>query len=142
MATSHEDIDKALMQGVVDAALALPIAQENVAFNKPTDGSPWASVWIIPSPDGVRAVTLGDDGEDEHVGIVQLDLNYPTGRGVDDVRAKGDQVAAFFSVGKALSSGVAKVTVSSCSRSRGREVEGWYRVSMTISWYARVPRHT
>lgn len=141
MATHNEDIDKALLQSYEDLGLGLPVTMENIQFDKPTDGSPWVGVWVIPSTNGVRAVTCGSYGEDEHVGILQVDLNYPLLKGVADVRAVADQVASFYTAGKRLTHGRAKVTVTSCSRSRGREVDGWYRVSMTISWYARVPRN-
>lgn len=140
--SKHADIDTALLQAVVDANLGLPIAQENAPFDKPTDGSPWAAAFVVPSPGGVRAVTCGEQGEDEQVGYMQIDLNYPLHRGVAAARTKGDAVSEHFPLGRALSHGVARVTVASCSRSRGLEVDGWYRVSITVSWYARVPRNT
>lgn len=132
-------LNAALMQGVVDCALALPLAVENAKFDKPTDGSPWAAVFIIPNQPSVA--TLGDEGEDAHDGIVQIDLNYPLGKGEAAVRAKADQVASFFKAGKRLPYQGVFATVSSCGRSRGREVDGWYRVSMTVTWFARVPRN-
>jgi len=128
------------MQGVVDATLGMPIGIENASFpNKPTDGSPWAAVFILPNQPSVA--TLGYEGEDAHDGIVQIDLNYPLGKGEAAVRAKADQVASFFKAGRRLSYQGAYATVSSCGRSRGREVDGWYRVSMTITWFARIPRN-
>lgn len=129
----------ALMQGVVDAALGLPMAVENAPFTKPADGSPWCSVFILENQPSVA--TLGHEGEDAHDGIVQVDLNYPLGKGEAAVRAKADQVASFFKAGRRLPYQGVYATVASCGRSRGREVDGWYRVSMTITWFARVPRN-
>lgn len=130
----------ALTQGVLDCGLGLPTGFENAPFpDKPTDGSPWASVFILPNQPSVA--TLGDEGEDAHDGIMQIDLNYPLGKGDGLQRAKADHVASFFKAGKRLLYQGVFVTVASCGRSRGREVDGWYRVSMTVTWFARVPRN-
>lgn len=139
----HTDIEKALMQGMLDANIGLPMSVENSPFDKPADGAPWAAYWFVPAEgsSSVRAITLGDAGEDQHTGIVQLDINYPLRQGVNPARAKLDEIVPYFPIGKKVTFGMASVTISSCSRSRGREVEGWYRVSMTLSWYARVPRN-
>lgn len=129
----------ALMQGVVDCALDMPLAVENAKFEKPSDGSPWAAAHILYNQPSVA--TLGAEGEDAHDGIVQIDLNYPLGKGEAAVRAKADQVTSFFRAGRRLPYQGVYATVASCGRSRGREVDGWYRVSMTITWFARVPRN-
>lgn len=128
------------MQGVIDCDMGLPFAVENAPFDKPAE-TPWASVWIVPSPGGVRAVTCGDAGEDEHVGIVQVDLNYPMRRGTRDQRLMCDKLATFFVAGRRMISGLANVLVVSCDKSMGREVDGWWRVSMTVTWRARVARN-
>lgn len=137
------DIEVALAQAVASSGIGLPLAVDNARFEAPADGSPWAAYFFVPAEgaSAVKAVTLGADGEDEHLGIAQVDLNYPLYEGVGAARAKLDQLALAFPIGRKLSHGVAVVTVVSCSRSRGREVDGWYRVSLSISWFARVPRN-
>lgn len=129
----------ALMQGVIDAPLSLPCAYENSPFEKPADQSPWASAFVRfnqPSP-----ATLGHEGQDAHDGILQIDLNYPLMTGEAAVTAKADELSDFFKAGKRLAHSGVELTVVSCGRSRGREVDGWYRVSMTVTWEARVPRN-
>lgn len=133
------DIEQALMRGYVDAALGLPTAIDNALFERPALGAPWARVVIIHGT-GARAATCGDAGEDEHVGVLQIDVNYPLHGGIADARAKLDQAAAFFYAGRALDSGDARVTVRVPYPGPGREVDGYYRRTLTVPWSARTPR--
>ena len=129
----------ALMRGVEDSPLGLPYAAENSPFTKPTDQSPWASAFVLMNQPSVA--TLGDEGQDAHDGILQIDLNYPLMTGEAAVTAKADELSDFFKAGKRLAHSGVELTVASCGRSRGREVDGWYRVSMTVTWFARVSRN-
>lgn len=135
----YSGLRKALMQGVEDSPLGLAYAVENSPFNKPTDQSPWAAVHLLPNQPSVA--TLGDEGQDAHDGIMQIDLNYPLNTGEAAVTAKADELTDFFKAGKRLAHSGVELTVASCGRSRGREVDGWYRVSMTVTWFARVSRN-
>lgn len=139
MADAHTGLRGALMQGVEDSPLGLPYAVENSPFTKPTDKSPWASVFVLPNQPLVAS--LGASGSDAHDGVLQVDLNYPLMTGEQAVMAKADALSAFFKAGKRLAHNGVELTVTSCGRSRGREVDGWYRVSMTVTWEARVPRN-
>jgi hypothetical protein len=130
---------KALKQGVEDSPLGLPYAAENAPFTKPTDQSPWAAVHVLENQPSVA--TLGDEGQDAHDGIMQIDLNYPLLTGEAAVTAKADELNDFFKAGKRLVHSGVELTVASCGRSRGREVDGWYRVSITVTWFARVARN-
>lgn len=134
-----DKLTSALLQGVVDCNLGLVTALENTKFNKPTGATPWAAVFILYNPPFVA--TLGHEGEDGHDGVLQIDLNYPLGNGEGAVRAKADAVAEFFFAGRRLPHQGVFATVTSCGRSRGREVDGWYRVSMSVVWSARIPRN-
>jgi hypothetical protein len=139
MANPYAGLRKALMQGVQDSPLALPCAVENAPFDKPTDQSPWASAFVLMNQPSVA--TLGAEGQDAHDGVLQIDLNYPLMTGEAAVTAKADELSDFFKAGKRLANSGVELTVASCGRSRGREVDGWYRVSMTVTWFARVSRN-
>lgn len=137
--TNATDLEKALLQGVEACGLGLPIAGENLPFTHPQDGTPWARVLLELGQPFVA--TLGNGGDDGYIGYIQLDLNVLPHSGTAEARAKAEIVEAFFTAGTRLNYGSARATVTACGRSRGREVEGWYRVSMTISWQARVKRN-
>ncbi len=140
MATNtYTGLRGALIQGIEASPLALPYSIENAPFDKPEDKSPWASVFVITNQPSVA--TLGQDGQDSHTGIMQVDLSYELLTGEAAVNAKADELSSFFTAGKRFAYQGIEVTISSCGRSRGREVNGWWRVSMTIAWFARVTRN-
>lgn len=130
------DLEKALLTGVVGCALGMPVALENAPFDKPS--GPWAATFIIANQPSPR--TLGDGGEDEHDGILQIDVNYPRLSGRAATLAMVGQITSYFYAGRALVYGATTVRVSSCGKPRSREVDGWYRTSLTIEWYARIAR--
>jgi hypothetical protein len=139
MAAAFTNLHRALREAAVEAlGASFPLALENAPFEKPEDNSPWAALFFLdnaPSP-----ATLGDDGEDAHDGVMQIDLNYEKLKGEVAVDTKADTITGFFKAGRAVSYGGVTATVVSCGRSKGREVDGWWRVSMSVTWRARVPR--
>ena len=77
---------------------------------------------------------------DGNTGFLQIDLNYPINAGAGAIVSKADAVAQYFKAGTRLAYGGQQVQIQSCGRSQGRQVDGFYRVSMTINWTAYVPR--
>lgn len=134
----NKDIRKALYQAVVNCGLGIPVAGDNMPFDKPTPPTPWAAARILPGQ--ASAVTLGGSGEDEHRGILQLDLNYGLRLGEAELMEKIGVVAGYFVAGLKLTYGSTVVYIRSCSRSQGREVDGWWRVSISVVWWARHAR--
>jgi hypothetical protein len=131
------DLEKALRSGVVAVDLGLPIALENASMDRPRN-APWAALHIMPAGSGAH--TLGDGGEDLHVGIMQLDLNYPLMAGENASRAKVKAIVEFFRYGRVLIYGDTSVFVTKCAGPRYREVNGQHRHTLTISWEARLQR--
>lgn len=134
---SFSKIRSALIQGYQAVSLGLPTAFENATFEQPTE-APWASVFILPNQPVVAS--LGSGGTDAHTGIMQIDLNHVAGTGEETIVQQADSVAAYFTAGRRLVYNGQEVIVRSCGRSRGRKVDGWYRISLTIDWYAQTPR--
>lgn len=131
-------IRTALMQGLAAAELGLPLLMPNGTGRKPDANRPWAMAHVIhalPTP-----ATLGAAGEDAHSGILQVDLNYPLKSGLSDALTTADRAADFFHAGRRLGEPGAWVTITACGYTPGREIDGWYRLSLTVTWSARVPR--
>lgn len=131
------DIRSALLQGYKACGLDRPTAEPNVKWD-PVSQEPWAAVFILPNQP--RVATLGDGGMDEHTGIMQIDVNHPSGTGEFDITADADTVADYFTAGRRLVYNGQEVIVRSCGRSGGRTVDSWYRISLTVDWYAQTPR--
>lgn len=134
---SLANIRGALIKGLLDADIDLPMAFENRPFTA-DKAAAWAAVFVLPNQPDVA--TLGDTGEDEHTGIMQVNLNYPAGQGDADILATCDTLRAYFHAGKNITYNAQPVTIRSCGRSVGRVVDGQYQIIMSINWYARTAR--
>lgn len=130
----------ALVKAVADSPLGLPLAAQNVAFAKPTDGvTPWAAVYYMPNDPSVA--TLGEDGEDQIDGLLQVDLNYPLGQGEGPSLQAVGRLSAHLLAGTRVRYGDVEATILRCGARPGREDSGWWRTTVRIAWYARVPRN-
>ncbi len=115
------------------------ISYENVKFDAPS-GKVWAAVTFMPADQ--RPATLGTGGDDRLDGIMQVDINTAPGTGEIAAATIFDNLRLAFPAGTvALYSGQA-VTVMACSRSTGRVVNSFYRVTCSIRFYAFVQRQS
>lgn len=116
---------------------ATKVAFENVAFTPPPS-APWASVFFLPNQPSVA--TLGAGGQDQVTGVMQIDLNYPTNSGEADILAKFEAIKNAFTVGVRPIYQGQEVSIRSCGRSQGRVVGNFYRISITVMFYAQINR--
>ena len=139
------------MSNFLDIEKALISAYQAVGTLVPT-GYPGAELADAAIPDGLWAhvhnvrteskpVTLGGTGEDNHAGFLQIDLNYPRGKGSGELLVKADELITAFPAGRALTYNGQEVKVSSSGLGPGRYVGGYYRVSIRINYYARTTRN-
>lgn len=134
---SLKNIESALIAGYLGAGLNLPTQYENVDFVKP-NGSPWAAVYFLPAAPVVSS--LGDDGLDEYDGLLQIDLNYVRNGGRSLSRDHYDRLREFFKAGVVHSHAGQLVACTGCEMSPAREVDGWYRVSVSCYFRSYVSR--
>ena len=111
---------------------------ENLAFTPPS-ATPWAAFYFVPAQPVVA--TLGAGGSDMLDGFVQIDLNYPANKGTKEVRDKAEALRSVFTAGARFSYSGQEVVIVSCGRSQGRIINGFYRVSVTIVFYAHINRN-
>ena len=114
----------------------LPVSFPNISYD--ASEKAFAELDILPSQP--NAVTMGDYGEDEHKGIFQIDLYYPTGKGDMAILTKADQIARHFKAGTKYSYESQEVFIESCGVSNGRQEQGRYRMIITINYRARISR--
>lgn len=112
-------------------------AWENLPFVPPSSG-PWCGFVFVPAQPTIA--TLGPNGYDSQDGFLQLDLNYPPGNGDKAVGDKYDTIKEAFTAGTKLSYQGQEVSIRSCGRSQGRLVGAYWRVSVTIFFYAQIQR--
>jgi hypothetical protein len=129
---------KALVAAYKTAFPTTSTAYENIPLDVPS--APWVKFTFMPA--GVEVVTLGNAGEDEHTGVLQLDWNGTLGTGDADAASFYASARAAFTAGQIIthSGSGQQVRVWSCERTVGRVVDGFYRVSVNIRWTAREQR--
>jgi hypothetical protein len=134
---SQQLVRQALTAAAIAALPGIPIARENVAFDKPAN-SKWAALWFIPNQPSVE--TLSSIGQDRVDGILQIDVTYPIGTGTDECDADYQSIRASFPAGASYSTGGQTVLIINCGCSQGRRIDSEYRVSVTVRWDALIPR--
>jgi len=133
------DIEKALIQAYTvlpdNPPTSYPASNLNDA-DRPN--ALWVQLTNVRGDSG--PVTLGAAGEDNHNGFLQIDINAPRDSGTAVALEKADFYASSFTSGTRLVYNGQEVIVLSTSLSSGRIVGGYYRLSLTINYYARTTR--
>ena len=134
---SLADAEFALTEAITATLSPTACARENVKFVKPT-GAKWAELfWMANQPTGF---TLGDTGEDMYSGIAQVDIHYPAGVGTELATTDVETFRAAFKAGHSFVHNFQAITVKNCGAPHRRKEDNWFIVSVTIGWYALVPR--
>ncbi len=137
MAANYYRIEQILTQAYRDIGLNLPTGYPNRDLKEKPDGL-WVSLENIR---GISTVaTLGDAGRDNHPGILQINVNFPLNKGTRDVNLTCDSLAAAFPAGASFSNQGVTVKVSETTVDEGREVEGYWRASVSVSYFSRLSR--
>ena len=135
---AYSNIRSGLYQSYVNTGLGITTSYPNAKdFNKPTNTA-WAHVDILSA--GSRPVTLGTSGEDEHRGILRIQLNYPTGSGEYAAFLASDTLRAFYKAGNNIIYSGTVVTYTSVSILTPELVDGWYRLTVQVRWRAQFTR--
>lgn len=137
---SEANIDRALEAAAVAAlgpefaGTPARIAAEGFPFTPPAGH--WAALKHLPAAAAVAS--QGANGMDEHVGVFQIDVNVPESGG--NPRAvllvHADRIRAHFFAGRSFTHGGQGVRVRIASRSDIRRVDGWQRISVSVSYEA------
>ena len=137
---SMTDARTALAQAFVDGGF-FPnedVAWENVKFEPRVGNKPWARFTFMPTEPLVAS--LGQDGLDQENGFFQVDLNYPLGTGDAAAMSLYDDMRSVFKAGNRFTENGQVVVIQSCGRTPGREFGGYYRVTVTVYFYAMLQR--
>lgn len=128
------DISAALDDRLNTLDSKAPKAWENRPY-KPVNGTMYLRQSLIPGD--VEQATLGETGTDRQVGIYQIDVFTPSGKGGKQGIKLADKVANHFKRGTDLTYNSRTVRV----RSVGRETavnndDGWLQIPVVITYVA------
>lgn len=115
------------------------IAYPSREFIPPADDHTiWYSLDSLPG--GRDPLTLGSAGQDEYVGVFQIDVSGPVGEGVVDVLKAASVVTAFYTAGKEFIKDDVVVHIRKSEISHPRKDGVRLSVSVSIYWTTRFNR--
>lgn len=140
---SEYNIDRALEVAAVTAlgtTFSGRIAYEGFPFTPPA--GQWAQLKNLRA--GAAVASLGRGGMDEHVGVYQIDINVlETGGNPRETLLKhADRVRAYFWAGRRFTNSTQGVRVTRAEISDIRRIDGWQRVSVSVTYSAFTVRPT
>ena len=135
MSTVFADISSALDSRLNTLTGQSPIAWENTAYIPVKD-----TLYLRPTilPASTIQAGLGTSGLDEYVGIYQIDIFAPAGKGRGEAEIKADAVADHFKRGTDLSKNGKTVRLGDVSRNSGIKDEDRFIISISINYRAHV----
>jgi len=127
------DIQAALDTKLNTISPAVATAWENKTY-KPVKGTLYIRPTNLPG-DTVQA-GLGDTGEDNTIGVYQVDVFAPGGKGKKAAVDQADTIANLFKRGTDMVYNSRTVRVQSVSRGSARNDDGWYHLPVVINYYS------
>jgi hypothetical protein len=137
---SEWEVEQAFRESLTTIGLpADKVAMPNREFKPPADASLWYAVSFLPA--ARDPLTLGEGGEDEYVGLMQVDVSVPQGSGMKAAMEAAVEFTALYVAGTDVeyNGQVAKVRKSEISQPRQDGVR--LVVSVSVYWSARIPRN-
>ena len=135
MTTTFSDISAALDARLNTLTGSAPIAWPNTVF-KPTKGTLYLRATHLPV--ATEQAGLGNSGVDEYLGIYQVDVFAPTGKGRGASESKADIIANHFKRGTDLLYNGVNVRLGDVSRNAGTIDDDRYLISVSINYMAHV----
>lgn len=129
---SQANMKRALLTHL-DGMIGIPYLVLN-SEEKAPNKSPYAEVVFLMAPPVV--FTLGDDGLDEHRGVMQVLLKYPQGVGSGDLDEKADAIRESFRAGLKLIYDGQEVMIVNSGAGNQTPVDNRFACPVSIQFYA------
>jgi len=124
------DISAALDYQLSIMAGLPPVAWENKTYD-PVIGTLYVRPTLLPGE--TTQATLGAQGEDQNIGIYQVDVFAPAGTGKNAAIVMADTIANHFKRGSDLVYNGRTVRIRNVSRLVGtNNADGWYQIPIEI----------
>lgn len=138
---SVSSVESALVAGYKAALPALASDTVTQYPNRkftPPNAATWAKVTFMPNQPNPTG--LGDGGTDYLDGIFQIDLNAKLDSGTQSILGNYEALRAYFHAGRFLTHEGQSVCITSCGRGSGRSDSGYYKIPVTVVFYAHLQR--
>ena len=128
-------IHKALTQSLIDLALGVPIAHENVDFDLESFTGD-AFIDLTNLPVGREALTKDDLNED--LGVYQISYYQRSGTSVGSALSDIDTITDFYKQDRVITNGITDVTITGSSQVALGNTLGWWRNDISVSYKADI----
>ena len=130
MSSVFININAALNKNLDDMTGKPSIAWEGKKFT-PVN----SELYLLPTNE--QGETIAVTGQDETIGVYQIGILAPVGKGNYDILVIADQIADQFKQDKEITYLTQTVNVRSVSRSSIRpQADGWLHMSVDVTYYA------
>lgn len=138
----HAEAEVALFDyaAAIDKSMKVDYPNHELA-EYPENGGAWLQFTNLRA--GTFLATLGDTGENEDRGILQIDFNISKGVGSGAILELADKYEKAFQIGRKINynNGNLIFTVHKTALSPGRYVGNYYRVSLSVDYSYRTTRN-
>lgn len=128
-------IDKIFIDEFINANFGLPIAHENIDY-APTAGTPFVQLRVLQN--AITPLSYSDSNDTD--GVFRVILNYPSGTGAITAKTKADEILSVFKIGARLQYESQTLTITNVYSQPGENSNGWYKIVLTIGYYAVLNR--
>lgn len=128
-------IDQAFVSHFLAQGFSLPVAHENRNYD-PVAGTAYAELIVAQNEDA----PLSFADSDEATGVFRVILRYPTGIGAITAKNKADDIFAQFKIAQRINYNGQSVTILRHGREPGVAEDGWYKLVLTLRYWAHVAR--
>lgn len=132
---SYSIIQEAFLKDWQSQAFGLPVFYEGRNSTPTVD-----HLRLSFLPVSNRAASLGADGSNEVIGILQADVVMRTGRGTGEMLAVVDLIVDAYPTGRRISEAGQSVVIWGAEPSSIRSDGGWQKISISINFSAYVRR--
>ena len=136
-------VRSALVQAFIDLKTEQGWNYQIITENSPSKANGkevFIGLTYLPNIPSVQ--TLGDGGEDELNGIMQLDIYAPMGKGEKEALDIVDALRSYFTAGRRFSYSGQEVVIENCGRTEGFISNNLFRIPVSVIWYSRLIRNT
>ena len=132
-----QKVNQAFIESFNSIGLGIGIAYENVNF-KPANDEPFCTLNLLP--DIGTSLMKDVDGQDQVDGIFQVSIYVPSGTSDGEILELADFVLSYYNHNRVLTRNGQEVQIQNSGRGGGRNVDGWYIIDISITWFAYIDR--
>jgi len=137
--SAYKDIELNIINTMLAFLGSVPLEYSGNPLTDADKTGVWCSLYNLRGES--NPVTLGDKGEDNHPGIIQININNPLSEMEGPVLDLADTILSHFTAGHALTYNAQTVSISRTSLGPTKPVDSYNRATVSLYYYSRTTRN-